>query len=862
MAKKKINFQRRFSKFFLPGILSLALLLCFSVVYAILSVKINVVGTGTVDALRSGDYYYYEGRFYSSPDRYETIPDAEGYALEKMSDAVKQLHDGKTIYMMSSYTVPANEKIEVSGKSAIIKRYKDEQYGRKYSFTKGPLIISSSDLQIDVKDSSSAFILDGNDLECIDSTYDDSMFSQYIGAIYSPSGNLVLNGCAGTNNFIIQNHKNVSGAIFKQNGNFQMNNCKLTDNSVEKSGTALKVVNSKVTNSNLSSINCEINSTEFSNNSGSESSSVVSFGLDCTESDITNSGLDKAITVNMDSCNILDNSLTALELSSANSTENYCSYNVSNTSISNNSSNIGGINFVNSGGILENCSIVNNKSTKDITTSNQSVGGISASNVPLVLKGKNVIKDNILSSGENSNLDFYPSNLTTNELTSESEIGLSCSSQLITEISPANTNKVAQDANQNATYLFADDSENYEIKLDSSYLQLALKPTDYYYKNSKFYRDSSLSKTVVSPDGNELSDMSSALSQIGTQKTVYMMQKYTVSKEENILLSNKSVTIKRDSSFTDGSLFEVNSNLKIDASEKNCSLIMDGNSDITVTAQGGCFAVTNNAILSLNSLQGNIIIQNHNSSHSRGGGAIHIDSGSSLEASGIEIQSNHAQHGGGIRSDGILKIKNCNITNNTANRSGAGIITGSTASLTEIYNSSFINNIGSVRGGGLSIDGFESTASIKVSACKFKNNSSKLGGAISLPPEKDVGKIEISSCDISENTATEFGGGIYGNTYFKMNGSMTIKYNKNSKNEDDDLYLSDGVLLNPSQTSTDFSPDTGSSIGILTENMPTSSSKTPISYGNLTNSGLFSNYSSCKLEYNDSEGLTYLILKQ
>ena len=858
MRKRRSRFHKHLSKFFLPSILGLSIILGLSVVYAVFSSPLNIDGQGAVKiGHENKDFYYSDGYFYISSNKDILVYDEKDSPIRTMKEAVEQISDGKTIYMMSSYSSSENEKISVSKKSIFIKRYVDEQYGGWYSFKNGPLIISPSDLEITVADSSSALVIDGSELNNPNSNYSGDNFQNCTGAIYSPSGSLILNGCPQTNNLIIQNHCGVSSAIYKQSGSFQMSNCKISNNLVGSSGAIVKVKVGDDSDSSLKAATCEISNSEFSENEGSdETTSVAAFDLNSTENQITSTNLDEGIKVDINSCNISKNNLTALEFAAENSTGKYCNYAVSNSTISNNTSSIGGINFVNAGGTIQDCSITGNKSTKNKTTRNSSAGGINASSLPVVLKGKNIVKDNLLSNKENSNLNFYPSSLVTSELSADSQIGLSCSSEIITETTPATTNSSAQSATQNTTYFFADNSEDYEVKLNSSDLQLAIKPSDYYYKNSSFYRDSNLTKVVIDPNGDPISYMQSAVNQITDQKTIYMLGKYTVSSTEKISLSNKSVTIKRDSSFTNDSMFQVDKALNVQTNS-NSSIMFDGNSNVTVNVGGGCFAVSENGVLRI---EGNIYLQNNRSSYTRGGGAVHIANNADARIDGVKIRSNYARHGGGIRNDGRLELNNCNVSGNTAERSGAGVLTGSTATSTIISNTTFSNNVGSVRGGGLSIDGFSSTGNIKVSDCIFQNNKSGLGGAISLPPEKDVGEIEISSCSIINNTATQFGGGIYANTYFKLSGILVVEDNKNGTGESDNLYLTDGVLLNPSENKINFSPTSGSTIGISLENTPTESSKVSLSYKDCTDY-LFSDNQNYNIVYDSSSNMTLLSLK-
>lgn len=758
MRKRRSRFHKHLSKFFLPSILGLSIILGLSVVYAVFSSPLNIEGQGTVNLSQNGkDFYYSEGYFYTSPNKEILVHDEKDNPVKTMKEAVEQISDGKTIYMMSSYSSSENEKISVSKKSIFIKRYVDEQYGGEYSFKDGPLIISPSDLEITVADSSSALVIDGSELSNPNSNYSGDNFQNCTGAIYSPSGSLILNGCPQTNNLIIQNHCGVSSAIYKQSGSFQMSNCKISNNLVGSSGAIVKVKVGDDSDSSLKAATCEISNSEFSENEGlDETTSVAAFDLNSTENQITSANLDEGIKVDITSCNISKNNLTALEFAAENSTGKYCNYSISNSTISNNTSNIGGINFVDAGGTIQDCSITDNKSTKSETVRNSSVGGISASSLPVILKGKNTVKNNLLSNKENSNLDFYPSSLVTNELSADSQIGLSCSSKIITETIPAITNPSTQSAAQTITYFFADDSEIYEVKLVSSNLQLAIKPTDYYYKNSCFYRNSNLTKIVMASDGNPVSSMQAAVDQITNEKTIYMLGKYVVSSAESISLSNKSLTIKRADSFTDASMFWVLANLTVEV-PKDSSLVFDGNASVEISSRGGLFLVRDGATLSLQGSQKNSICL-QNSKSSGAAPAILVQANGVLNANYMVVQNNSGSEAGALMNFGAAEITNSQIFNNSINTIGGGILmcgidSSNSISLTNCR----IEGNHADKGGAIHITSPGSI--VNISNCTLTNNFARIGGGISI--NNYCKSLAINSCVISKNTATESGGGIY-----------------------------------------------------------------------------------------------------
>lgn len=133
--------------------------------------------------------------------------------------------------------------------------------------------------------------------------------------------------------------------------------------------------------------------------------------------------------------------------------------------------------------------------------------------------------------------------------------------------------------------------------------------------------------------------------------------------------------------------------------------------------------------------------------------------------------------GGGILNDNnnSPKIRNCTITNNSANF-GAGAITigiTSNSNFSKFESCTFSANTVTNSGGGIYIYGDAGNSIVRISNCTFNNNSaaSSNGGAICIGATSGAGNMLIQDCSFSNNTAT-FGGAIgavNGTTAFQLN---------------------------------------------------------------------------------------------
>ena len=834
MILKKFKRKKHCYSIFLPSIFMLFFVLCLSIGYSSIAARLNISGEGRIEINKDIDYYYFNGYFYTDQNCNDVIISKyTGSRMTSMADAVNQIWDGRTIHMMSGYYTSSNETIIVSGKSVIIKRYKDNMDSTK-TFKKGPMFTSTTDLKISVGDSTSALVIDGNNINLVDENSNESDDLKYIGAIYSPSGNLNLEGYDGTNNLIIQNHTGISGGIIKENGNSLISNCDLSNNTAVTNGSILRVKSSYNSSGIPGEVKFDLINCNFkSNNSSDYLSEVISFDSTCDPVKINESQINKIMDVRINNCNVSNNLSTAFNFSALKGGSEYCSYKIQNCSIFNNkavstdkyNATVGGINFNQVGGILENCTITGNKSLNDYIGYNaELVGGVNVSDIPISILGKTIIKNNTINDNVISNLNFHSNSLIINDLSEGSEIGLSSYLTVPTENNPL---IISSKGNSSSilNYFFSDD-KTYNVVLNSESLELVIPATDYYYSNGYFFRDSSLSKYVTLSDRSKLTKMSDSVNQISSGYIIYMLSKYEPTNDETVVVPrSKIVTIKRTDDFIDNPLFKVTSNFKIDASDSTSTITIDGNNidlkSANVHFYGGCFRVTSGGKLTLNGSydKENFFVKNNKIKYG-GGAGITEDSQAVIE--NVTFTNNHAQTGASICNDGNLILIKCKITNSSATNTGGGINVGLNSQSTILKECTLSDGCKAKKGGAINIDSTSSVGSVVISSCGiFDNEASESGGGIAIR-ENCLENMQLKNTRIENNIAT-YGGGIHAKSNFELYDKIIIKNNKNTNNIENNLYLSNGITISTENLTG------GSSIGISSQSPPTSSAPITIS---------------------------------
>ncbi|MCP4001588.1 MAG: DUF5011 domain-containing protein, partial [Gammaproteobacteria bacterium] len=134
---------------------------------------------------------------------------------------------------------------------------------------------------------------------------------------------------------------------------------------------------------------------------------------------------------------------------------------------------------------------------------------------------------------------------------------------------------------------------------------------------------------------------------------------------------------------------------------------------------------------------------------------------------GVTIQNGNSLQGGGIYCfPGNPTIMNCTITDNSANYDGGGIyIRNSMSSPVAIHNCKFEKNVSNF-GGGIHIR--SSSGSVTIRNCTITDNSANYdGGGILLLNNNNSSTVNVQNCAITKNSANgngSEGGGIYHNS--------------------------------------------------------------------------------------------------
>lgn len=189
---------------------------------------------------------------------------------------------------------------------------------------------------------------------------------------------------------------------------------------------------------------------------------------------------------------------------------------------------------------------------------------------------------------------------------------------------------------------------------------------------------------------------------------------------------------------------------------------------ITQNSCSSAISVENNSTLNMT---GGTISENQGTN----GGGIHVGLGSTATITGGTIEGNSAQYGAGIYVSGSKLILGNetggptitrNKTYQTSSNSGGGVYLNGNSILNCINTTISYNE--AAEGGGITIWSKDVTGYIKNSNIEY--NSANEGGGI----HNTFGaNIEISDTTISNNTASGYGGGIWGNNFTLKNTSIT-----------------------------------------------------------------------------------------
>ena len=797
MMKRFIRQKNRNSR--TMGVVLLIAVLCLSVVYAALYSVIYMYGTGSVDISYKDLYYSVDsggGKFYTSCTN-GTVSSSTG--ITKMSVAVNALKEGGTIHMLSPYSATAEETVSINSKTVKIERYvqKGENDKVEYSNEKGPLFNVSANLKFDlvkVGTEAPCLTIDGNEI-----TSDASAFNVLSG------GTLTLNndadGVAQGTFVVTGNYASVSGgAVNLSGGSLVANAVQFTDN---RSINTLESYGGAIYASGGS--NVTLNNCSFENNTARSSTKVNVQGTIYQKGEHPAYGgaiYSVNSTVNMSGCTF---------------TANAADVEGDNGVLAS-----GGAVYIGdqSSGSMKDCTVTNNQTSYNGRTGAGVCVAVGGNN--FAFSGKTIIEgnhcyflrediDNGLNENDNLHLEGGASSnisVDTSQLSAESKIYITASPSpsensdfrsLISDKSHKASSTgyfesdvggyVVQsnaDSDDGGLYLVAGSSYDnlwYGCKTIYQFNQYGGIAGGYFHYG--FFGDEALTQDTG------FTRLTDAVAALKTGGSIHMLKTYEVSVSETVNMpKNKTVNVVRDSTLGGNSMF----NLKegtfiINSLEDSSTIIFDGQSgqNLSASTSGGAFSATRNT--------------NNNGGENN------------FELNGIQ------------KSDGTKSII---IQNNK--------ITGS-------YNS----------GAGLYIWSDKS----KISNCEIKNNSTeKTGGGIYF--SNSMGSYVLENCNITDNKASENGGGVYleYGTY-AMLGTMNITGNT-VNSAANNLYVVNAVGL----ASGSSSLSTDSQIGLTTSSTPAEGSnvKFASSATEAMKACFTPDVSDYKVKYNSSDNGLYLIV--
>ena len=639
------------------------------------------------------DLYYKNNNFYSD----SACSNSTG--ITKMSEAVASMTSSGKIHMLSQYASSADETVTVlSGRNVTVLR--------ESSFTNASMFkITGGTFKVNAPKTNSSITFDGKSLTAT-ANFNGGAFD-----VGGDSGKLELNGASdSTRNIILQNNRankgavwdsitNHGGAIYvgSQGGGVTCNNCIMKGNASYMRGGAVCVV---------TGTNSFKNCTMDSNSKPYYGGAFASIGID---------GVTKAVNT-LENCSFTNNAARDyggnLLLDDGTNTFTNCT-------ISGGSANQkgGGVYCTGATATFEGCSIKNNTgssyggginflrtNSSNIKVSNTEISGNTASSNgggiyveiynnetkgKLTLTGATKITGNKVSSSAN-NVYIVKDQLidVTGLATEQGAIGVK------TAATPTSSTPVqfATNATEEMKACFTADGGNYMVKYKDSGLYLGVITTysDLYYKEGEFYSDSACSNSTG------ITKMSEAVDSMTSSAKIHMLSQYASSADETVtVLSGKNVTVLRESSFTNASMFKITGGtFTVNATDASSSITFDGNKDNVATSnpQGGAFYVLGDSTkFTLNGAEksggGKTITIQNNAVITQGGGIYLNGNGThtltNCSITGNTMSASYASGGGVfISGNGIYKLTDCSITGNTASSSGGGVYLNSNGTCT------------------------------------------------------------------------------------------------------------------------------------------------------------------------------------
>ena len=656
-------------------------------------VKYNSSDKGLYLGVGYSNLYYKNNNFYSD----SACSNSTG--ITKMSEAVASMTSSGKIHMLSQYASSADETVTVlSGRNVTVLR--------ESSFTNASMFkITGGTFTVNAPKTNSSITFDGKSLTAT-ANFNGGAFD-----VGGDSGKLELNGASdSTRNIILQNNRankgavwdsitNHGGAIYveSQGGGVTCNNCVMKGNASSMRGGAVCVV---------TGTNSFKNCTMDSNSKPYYGGAFASFGID---------GMAKVVNT-LENCSFTNNASIDyggnLLLDDGTNTFTNCTISGGSTRQKG-----GGAYCTGATATFEKCSITNNSSsnwggginflrtnTSNIKVSNTEISGNTASSNgggiyveiynnetkgKITLTGATKITGNKVSSSAN-NVYIVKDQLidVTGLATEQGAIGVK------TAVTPTASTPVqfATNATEEMKACFTADGGNYMVKYKDSGLYLGVITTysDLYYKEGEFYSDSACSNSTG------ITKMSEAVASMTSSAKIHMLSQYASSADETVtVLSGRNVTVLRESSFTNASMFKITGGtFKVNATDASSSITFDGNKDNVATSnpQGGAFYVLGDSTkFTLNGAEksggGKTITIQNNAVITQGGGIYLNGNGThtltNCSITGNTMSASYASGGGVfISGNGIYKLTDCSITGNTASSSGGGVYLNSNGTCT------------------------------------------------------------------------------------------------------------------------------------------------------------------------------------
>ena len=840
--------------------------------------------------------YYYrttttDGLFYKDSSHKNST------GITALSEAVGHLNKGGNIYFMSSYSTSTDGERVVAppdmGEIHIIR------YSSSGTTFDGESMININGLfEVTCPHTNSTIIFDGNNV----STKDTGAGILWL---WQTGSARIIGASPSCKNIKFVNSIITTGggaAIRLGGGDNVIKNCiiegnKRTSTASEGSGAVLLLENDSHANS-TSMENCDLINNTSAGNAGalyvaSGTHSFTNCNITGNKISITSSYLNpsgggvciKGGTNTLTNCSITENKIehsvpsyaagggVYIEGSGTNTltncsiTGNTASASSDSASDSDYSSSIGGGVSINSSGTntLTNCSVTSNTASASGYSSSRG-GGVYIYKNATLLGTMNITGNTAKVGSTSSDNNLYLMNSNTVALGDSSGNTLSTSSNIgvSTYRTPTSSTPIqfATSASEEMKACFTPDDGNYIVKYNSSDkgLYLGVGYSNLYYKNNNFYSDSACSNSTG------ITKMSEAVARMTSSGKIHMLSQYASSADETVtVLSGRNVTVLRESSFTNASMFKITGGtFKVNAPKTNSSITFDGKS-LTATANfnGGAFDVGGDSgKLELNGASDstrNIILQNNRAnkgavwdSITNHGGAIYVESqGGGVTCNNCVMKGNASSMRGGAVCvvTGTNSFKNCTMDSNSKPYYGGAFasfgIDGMAKVVNTLENCSFTNNASIDYGGNLLLDDGTTTftnctvsggstrqkgsgvyctgATATFEGCSIKNNTgSSYGGGINFL-RTNTSNIKVSNTEISGNTASSKGGGIYVEIYnnetkgkLTLTGATKITGNKVSSSANN-VYIVKNQLIDVTGLATDQG-----AIGVKTAAAPTS----------------------------------------